>query len=169
MNGINRCGEPPSTSTSFAPGGEQMVDLAEHLARRAFEPRALRDPSNKTRPARNAGSRSRSTTISAPTHSRAPIAIVEAAQLRDHAAAVWLRPSSTSNGLIDAVPAQHPHAEARDVVAGLRVGLHFEPPFTPNTPLTRPRVTQLVGLRAHCGVAGRADALRRGGGAPGTA
>src|SRR6185503_10724725 len=91
-----------------------------------------------------------------------PIAIVEAVQFCDHAASVAM-PFLHIEGVIDAVHTQRPRAESDNVVARLRVGLHFEPPFDAEHAADAAEDDPLL-FRAHCGIAGRPKPLRRFGG-----
>ena len=56
---------------------------------------------------------------------------------------------------IDALHAQRPCAESDDVVVGLCVGLHLEPPFDAEHAADAAQDDPLP-LSAHCGIAGRA-------------
>src|SRR6185503_1945840 len=88
-----------------------------------------------------------------------PVAIVEAVQFCDHAASVAM-PFLHIEGVIDAVHPQRPRAESDNVVARLRVGLHFEPPFDAEHAADAAEDDPLL-FRAHCGIAGRPKPLRR--------
>ena len=147
---------------------EQVVDLAEHAPRR----RANLEPL-EVRPIILAGCASRQSLaldddVGAHPFAR-PIAIVHAAQLRDHAAAVAC-PSSTSNRL--STP-RSCAASTRRTRAMLSRGSVYDctlsHPFTPNTPLTRPRVTHFVGFALTAESQGAPHRYAAGRRSPGTA
>ncbi len=122
-----------------------MVDLAEHLARRGtnLEPFEVRPVKLVRRYGRQP--LALDDDLGAYPFASA-ISIVDASQLRDHAAAV-ATPVLHVERAVDAVHAQQ---STRRSCATLSRGSVYDctlsHPFTPNTPLTRPRVTHFVGF-----------------------
>src|SRR5690349_8472262 len=131
---------------------EQVIDLAEHDARRRANLESLEiRPVELSRPDRGKLLAQHDDVRADAVAS--PIAVVDALQLCDHAASVAMSVLHLEVA-IDAVHAQSPRAEPDDVVAGLRVGLHFEPPFDAEYAADAAEDDPLL-FRAHCGTAGR--------------
>ncbi len=166
MNGIKTLRRTAEHEHVIRTRRQQMVDLTEHQSRRGsnLEPFEIR-------PIKLIRSYGWQLLVLDDDLGAYPFAgqipIVQAAQLRDHAAARVAATVLHFEHAIRAVPAQRPGVERRDVVVGLGVGLHFEPPFHAEHAADAAEGDPFFGVRAHCGVAGRADALRRGGSSPG--
>ncbi len=157
--GIKRSAVPRTTSTSFAPVASRWSTRPSESAgcRSNLEPFEIRPVELARSSLRQPLALDRDFGAQ---QFASPIRIVNTAQLGDHVAAVALTVLYLEQALGTVQP-QSPDGETSNVVAGLRVGLHFEPPLHAEHAADAAEGDPLLECRAHCGTAGRTDRLRR--------